>query len=220
MCLEKLQEDVPVQYLIGKCYFMDMELRIKEGVLIPRPETEILVEKVLFILGKDFKGKGLDIGGGTGCISITLLRNIPNLIMYSNDINPVAINLMKENASLYGVQDRFICSLGNLIEPFQDEIFDFIISNPPYIPRRKWYYLEEKVRKEGYNSLVGGERGTEFYEKLATHFYDNVKRGGFVALEIGHDQGDYVKTLFEKGGFKTELFKDYNGQDRIVIAWK
>ncbi len=219
-CIEKLKEGIPLQYITGKCYFMDFELIIKEGVLIPRPETELLVEKVMELLGKDFKGKGFDIGGGTGCISIALLRRIENLVMFSNDINPTAVELMKENAKIHKVDERLSCRLGNLFEPFQYERFDFIVSNPPYIPKNKWYYLDEAVKKEGYNSLIGGEKGIEFYKYIAEGAKKILKDKGFIALEIGHDQGNYVKTFFKQKGFNIEICKDYNYQDRIVIAWR
>ena len=218
--VERLKEDVPVEYITGICYFMDLELRIKEGILIPRPETELLVERVLNTIGNDFKGTGLDIGGGTGCISVALLKKRRNLVMYSNDINPEAVEIMKLNAKLHGVEYRFKCEAGNVFNPFEYMVFDFVVSNPPYIPRRKWYYLDEKVKKEGYNSLIGGEEGTEIYKLIAEGINGVLKRHGFLALEIGHDQGDFVKNLLENKGFMVEIYKDYNYQDRIVIAWK
>ncbi len=215
-----LEKGMPLQYITGEVYFMNVKLKTEEGVFIPRPETELLVERILEILPEDFEGKGLDIGGGTGCISIALLKERKNLVMYSTDINERAVELMKINSRINEVSERFFPEYGDLLGPFKNMKFDFIVSNPPYIPYRRWHYLDESVKKEGFLSLIGGREGTEFYKRLAKEVVDVLDDNGFIAFEIGHDQGKRVKDILEREGFKVKIFRDFNNQDRVVIGWK
>jgi len=217
--LSKRLEGVPVAYLIGEWDFFGRTFKVREGALIPRPETEILVEKVLELIPEEEEMTGFEIGGGTGCISITLLLERQKLRMVVDDINPTAVELMRENAKLHGVEDRIEILLGDMFEPVKGRRFDFVISNPPYIPSGRWKELQPEVRKEGKVSLIGGEKGYEFYERFSREVRYFLKEGGFVALEIGHDQGEVVKSLLEGAGFKVMIYKDYMGQDRVVIGW-
>jgi len=217
--LRKRLEGVPVAYLIGEWDFFGRTFKVREGVLIPRPETEVLVEKVLELIPEEGEMIGFEIGGGTGCISITLLLERPKLSMVVDDINPKAIELIRENAELHGVADRIEILHGDMFEPVKGRRFDFIVSNPPYIPSKRWKELQPEVRREGKISLIGGERGYEFYERFSRDVRNHLKEGGFVALEIGHDQGKVVKNLLEGVGFKVMIYKDYAGQDRVVIGW-
>ncbi|WP_079654167.1 peptide chain release factor N(5)-glutamine methyltransferase [Thermocrinis minervae] len=220
MSMLEALEELPLQYLIGEWDFMGRTFKVEEGILIPRPETELLVEKVLSLLEKDKDLLGFEIGVGTGCISISLLLERPRLRMYASDVQQKAIELARKNAQRYGVQDRLFLVLGDMFEPVKDMVFDFVVSNPPYIPKRMWEKLDPKVRKEGYLSLIGGEKGTEFYERFSKEVGKHLKEGGFFALEIGHDQGKVVRKLFEKEGFRVEVYKDLSGQDRLVVGWK
>jgi len=215
--LEKRKKGVPVAYLIGEWECMGRVFKVKEGVLIPRPETEILIEKTLAFL-KNKPIEGLEIGVGTGCIAINLLLEKPLLKMVGTDVNEKALRVAQENARLHRVQERLKLLKGSLFEPVKGERFDFIISNPPYIPAGEWEKLPPEVKREGYISLIGGTRGWEFYEKLAEESPVHLKEGGFVALEIGHDQGEVVSRLFREKGFKVDIFKDYAGRDRVIIA--
>ncbi len=217
--IEKRKEGIPVQYLIGEWDFFGRTFKVKEGVLIPRPETEILVEKVLENLPEDREIYGFEIGGGTGCISITLLLEKRNLRMKVNDINEEAVKLMKENAKIHKVEDRLEILKGDMFEGIKER-FDFIVSNPPYIPEERWNELPEEVKMEGYKSLIGGKKGYEFYERFAEEVNNYLKERGFVALEIGHDQGKIVKSILESAGFMVNIYKDYLGQDRVVVGWK
>ena len=215
----KVGKGYPLQYAIGEWDFYGRTFKTKEGVLIPRPETEILVEEVLKRL--DYEERvGYEIGVGSGCISITLLLERPKLVMHACDIQEKAIELSKENALLHGVGDRLILHKGSLFEPVKGMKFDFIVSNPPYIPEYQWEKLPEGVRLEGYQSLIGGTKGYEYYEKIALEVEDYLKDGGFFAFEIGHDQGKVVTDIFRAVGFNVELHKDLSGQDRVVVGWK
>ncbi|WP_457600924.1 peptide chain release factor N(5)-glutamine methyltransferase [Hydrogenivirga sp.] len=218
--IEKREEGVSVAHLIGEWDFFGRTFSVREGVLVPRPETELLVERVLRLIPEDREKEGFEIGGGTGCISITLLLERPLLRMSVSDINRVALDLIRENARRHNVEDRLEVLEGDLFSPVKNRRFDFVVSNPPYIPERVWGELPPEVRREGYTSLIGGREGYEFYERLAKEVRRHLYERGFVALEIGHDQGKVVKELLEGAGLKeVMIYKDYSGQDRVVIAW-
>ena len=218
--MEERQRGVPTAYLIGEWEFMGRVFKLREGVLVPRPETELLVEKVLEHIPVNEPLVGLDIGTGSGCIAVTLLLERPLIRMTATDVNPKALEVALENARMHGVEDRLELLEGDLFAPVKGRMFDLIVSNPPYIPNHLWDDLPDEVRREGKLALLGGERGWEFYERIAQQGRTYLREGGFLALEIGHDQGDVVKTLLKEGGFKeVMIYRDYSGQDRVVMAW-
>ncbi len=218
MLLKERMEGKPTAYVIGEWECMGRTFKVEEGVLVPRPETEILIEETLKLIPKEREMEGLELGSGTGCIAINLLLERPKLKMVAVDIEPMAVKLTKENAELHGVKDRLEVLQGDLFEPVKGRKFDFIVSNPPYIPEYFWDELPDEVKREGRTALIGGEKGYEFYERIASKASEFLKEKGFVALEIGHDQGRIVKELFENSGFEVEIIKDYSGYDRVVIA--
>lgn len=219
--LKKLERGYPLQYILGEWDFYGRSFYVEEGVLIPRPETERLVEEVLKRIPKGIPLMGFEIGVGTGCISITLLLERENLKMLANDINVKALKIAKRNMERHGVSHRLLLFGGDLFEAIKPKrLFDFIVSNPPYIPKHQWGKLPRGVRIEGYNSLIGGVKGWEFYERIGELMHDYLKPNGFFAFEIGHDQGQRVKKLFEEKGYTVEVKKDYSGQDRVVVGWK
>lgn len=218
--LKKRAEGIPTAYVIGEWECMGRVFKVEEGVLIPRPETEILIEETLELIPKDKEMQGLELGSGTGCISINLLLDRPKLRMIAVDIEPKAVELTLRNAKLHGVEDRIEVLEGDLFQPVSGRKFDFIVSNPPYIPESFWERLPEEVKREGRKSLIGGKKGYEFYEVIAQFSPKFLKERGFVALEIGHDQGEIVKKFFESRGFWVKVIKDYSGYDRVVIAKK
>jgi len=217
--LERRMKGEPTAYLIGEWDFFGRTFKVSAGVLVPRPETEILVERVLCLLPPDRPIHGLEIGGGTGCVGITLLLERENLTITMTDIEERALKLIRENAAIYGVEHRLEVLWGDLFAPVEGRKFDFIISNPPYIPRKAWENLPAEVKVEGYTSVVGGERGDELIEAIIAGAREHLHEGGFIALEIGHDQGETVETLFRREGFKAMIYKDYLGQDRVAIGW-
>ena len=220
MLIEKRRKGISAAHLIGEWDFFGRTFKVKEGVLVPRPETELLVEKVLELLPAERKLEGFEIGGGTGVISITLLLERPFLRMAVNDVNPEAVELMRENAELHGVESRIEVLEGSMFEPVRERVFNFVVSNPPYIPEGAWEKLPAEVKREGKISLIGGKRGTEFYEAFSKEAKIHLKKEGFVALEIGHDQGKAVRRLLEEAGFeRVMIYKDYSGQDRVAVGW-
>jgi release factor glutamine methyltransferase len=218
--MKLLEEGYPLQYILGEWDFYGRTFKVKEGVLIPRPETELLCEKVLELIPTDGEYVGFEIGVGTGCISITLLLERKNLIMYADDVQDTALELAKENAKIHKVEKRLILKKGDMFEPVEGMVFDFIVSNPPYISQREWENLPLGVRLEGWTSLIGGKKGYEFYERFAQEVQKFIKDRGFFALEIGHDQGAILKKLFTEKGFRVDIFKDYAGQDRVIVGWR
>ncbi|WP_297453204.1 peptide chain release factor N(5)-glutamine methyltransferase [Persephonella sp.] len=216
--IEKRAERYPLGYILGEKEFFNIKLKIEEGVLIPRPETELLVEEVLKRIPENKKTIGLEIGIGSGAISIALLKNRPNLIMYGVDISEKALQLSALNAKINNVLDRFIIIKSNLFENIPDIKFDFIVSNPPYIAQEEYETLEEEVKKEPIEALIAGKEGTEFYERIINEGINYLKEKGFFAFEIGYRQGEYVKKLLENKGFKVSIIKDYQGHDRVVIG--
>ena len=215
--LSKLEEGYPLQYLLGEWDFYGRTFKVKEGILIPRPETELLVEKTLELLDKHKEYVGLEIGVGSGCIAITLLLERENLFMYGTDINPDALEISWSNAQIHGVSRRLKLAQGKDFEPVRGMKFDFIVSNPPYIPESFWEELPDALKLEGKASLIGGEKGWEFYERFSKEAKNHLKVGGFFVLEIGHDQGEVVKDILRE--YEVEVFKDYSGQDRVVVGW-
>ncbi len=216
--MDRRIEGVPTAYLLGEWDFYGRTFRVREGVLIPRPETELLVEKILSLI-PDEGVWGFEIGCGSGCISITLLREKENLRMTAGDLNPSAVSLTLENARLHGVVERIEVLAGDMFEPVAGRKFSFVVSNPPYVPAHLWGKLPREVRREGHLSVIGGEKGYEFYERFCAEVRDYLLPGGFVALEIGHDQGKVVRDLLVSAGFEVMIYKDYAGQDRIALGW-
>ncbi|SNZ09528.1 release factor glutamine methyltransferase [Persephonella hydrogeniphila] len=216
--IEKRAERYPLGYILGEKEFFNIKLKVEEGVLIPRPETEILVEEVLKRIPENEKRTGLEIGVGSGAISIALLKNRKKLIMYGVDISDKALQISALNAKINGVLDRFLLLKSNLFEKVPDIKFDFIVSNPPYISEEEYRELEEEVKKEPYEALVSGKEGTEFYEKIVKGGKKFLKEKGFFAFEIGWKQAQAVRYILENEGFKVSVIKDLQGHDRVIIG--
>jgi len=221
LLIEKRAEGFPVAYLTGKKHFYGLEFDIEEGVLVPRPETEILVEEVLKRIPKEKKCSGFEIGTGSGIISVSLLKNRKKLFMYGVDISDKAIQITARNALKHGVIDRLKIIKSNLFEKIPENIkFDFIVSNPPYISEEEYRTLSKEVKKEPVEALIAGKEGIEFYEKIVSEGKEFLKDKGFFAFEIGYKQGEKVKSILEKEGFKVKIIKDLQGLDRVIIGEK
>lgn len=227
--VEKRMAGVPVQYIIHKQEFMGLEFYVEEGVLIPRPDTEILVETVIHWAEKKIKKEQpitiVDLGTGSGGITVSLAKYIPNTFVYSVDISPKALKIGAKNAQSNGVKESIAFLQGDLFVPLekaqlQDKV-DILVSNPPYIPKHQIDKLQVEVAKyEPRLALDGGMDGLDFYRRIVDHGYTFVKNGGFIALEVGHDQADQVKGMMEKKKkYKTiQKIKDLAGIERVVTA--
>lgn len=222
--IDKRKDSYPLQYILGEREFWGMDFKVSEGVLIPRQDTEILIEETLKKL-KDNKHKsnlkGFEIGVGSGIISITLLKEIETLTMIGVDINDKAIELTKANALKHEVSDRLCILNSNLFEKINKENqFDFIISNPPYIETKVIDSLKEDIKKhEPKLALDGGEDGLDFYRAIIEQSKSYISPEGFIAFEIGYNQAEAVKKIFVENGYpNVTIAKDLAGFDRVVIG--
>ncbi|MBR1729325.1 MAG: peptide chain release factor N(5)-glutamine methyltransferase, partial [Selenomonadaceae bacterium] len=212
----------PIAYIVGSKEFMNFDLTVDENVLIPRPETEILVEAVIDRL-KNFSGKIkiADLGTGSGAIAISIAKFIVNVEVEAVDISEKAIDIAKLNAINNNVADKINFHVGDLFDPIVDQKFNAIVSNPPYIPSDIINTLQSEVKNyEPRIALDGGADGLNFYRKIIDLSPKLLLKNGFIAVEIGYDQSELITNLIESGGrFKQiEVIKDLAGLDRIVIA--
>ncbi|WP_237036144.1 peptide chain release factor N(5)-glutamine methyltransferase [Mediannikoviicoccus vaginalis] len=213
---ENYSKDYPINYLIGKKNFYGRDFYLEDGVLIPRFETEILIENILS-LGVDFENI-LDIGCGSGIISITLALEMPKSKVLGVDISEVALDISNRNRELLGARNSEFKE-SNLFSSIGEEKFDLIVSNPPYINREDMKALDERVKKEPELALFGGEDGLDFYKAIIEKSHEHLNENGYIAFEIGYNQGESVKELLSNNEYgDVNLIKDYNGFDRCVIA--
>lgn len=222
--LNQLKSLRPVQYITGKCEFMSLEFNVNENVLIPRPDTEILVEYVLNKynnLSKSDKVRILDIGTGSGCIAVSLAYYIKNAEVAAIDISGDALETAKSNAEKYNLTDRVTFLKQDILSGFTPDLcnFDCIVSNPPYIETLTIPKLEGRVKNyEPHAALDGGNDGLKFYRAIV----DSCKLNptGFIILEIGYNQGRAVFELLNSSNkFKEiKILKDLNGLDRCVVG--
>jgi len=211
------------QYRTGKAYFMDFVLEVTPDTLIPRPETEILVEKALDITRAsrpDRVWRILDVGTGSGNIAISLTKYIIHSKIIGLDISYKALLKAKENAAVNSAGDSLSFVQSDLFSALgQGELFDIIVSNPPYVAQYDMKNLPDEVKEEPVLALYGGEDGIDFYRKICPEAKKHLKKGGYLVMEIGYDQSGRVKDLLDDEGYdQIEIFKDYSSIDRIVKA--
>lgn len=213
IAVQKRAEHIPLQYIIGEQEFMGLRFKVNSNVLIPRQDTETLVEQVLKIVKPGMKV--LDLCTGSGCVLISVLKNAPELTGMGSDISKTALLVAKENAKLHEVDAEWVRS--DLFDNIT-ETFDVIMANPPYIPTGEILSLMPEVRDfEPENALDGGADGLDFYRKIAGQVKDYLNPGGYVYMEIGYDQGEAVSELMRNSGFtEVEVIKDLAQNDRVV----
>lgn len=213
IAVQKRAEHIPLQYIIGEQEFMGLRFKVNSNVLIPRQDTETLVEQVLKIVKPGMKV--LDLCTGSGCVLISVLKNAPELTGMGSDISKAALLVAKENAKLHEVDAEWVRS--DLFDNIT-ETFDVIMANPPYIPTGEILSLMPEVRDfEPENALDGGADGLDFYRKIAGQVKDYLNPGGYVYMEIGYDQGEAVSELMRNAGFaEVEVIKDLARNDRVV----
>ena len=214
---KQLVAHVPAQYIIGHAEFYGMELKVDERVLIPRPETEELVELILTENAKPNQSV-LDIGTGSGAIALALAKNRPDWCFTASDISSDALNLASENASLQDLKISFKKS-----DCFEEiaENYDIIVSNPPYISRADESEVGLNVlHSEPHLALFAEEDGLAIYRKIAQEAKNHLREGGKIYLEIGYKQGHSVPALFRKylPEKRVRTLKDQFGQDRMVVV--
>lgn len=213
-------ERYPLQYIIGKWWFARCELEVDENCLVPRPDTELLVELAMKRLPDG--AKFADLCTGSGCIAIALLDLRSDTSACAVDLFPKTLALAERNAVKNRVSDRFDGILGDVLseEVLGDKKFSAIISNPPYIRSDVIPTLEKEVLTEPSAALDGGEDGLIFYRAIVDNFAKNLDENGFFLFEIGYDQGDDLKAIADERGFSCEIYKDLGCCDRAVLLRK
>ena len=231
--IEKMAEERksgrPIAYIVGNREFMGLDFYVQEGVLIPRPDTETLVDEIIRICSEEeYKQKDridiLDIGTGSGAITVSLAYYIKNSFVKSFDISDIALEIGAKNAATNSVEDRTEFIKSDVFSALEGEgdILDIIVSNPPYIRKDVIQTLHTQVKDyEPYNALEGGEDGLDFYRSITEGSVKYLKKGGILAYEVGHDQAEDVSNIMKNCGYeKINTKKDLPGIDRVVIGTK
>ena len=220
--LRKRARYFPLQYLTGEVGFRNLELTIKEGVLIPRPETELLIDELHLLVGENEKFNALDIGTGCGNLALAIAQEFPNAEVTALDKSANALQLARENAKKYSLERRIQFVKSNLFEDLpQTTQFQVILSNPPYVPDAEKSRLQKEVAFEPEEALLGGQTGMELIDDILREGQNYLFPLGYLLLEIGFGQGDEVKKKAQQYGYGIiKIRKDYSGIDRIVVLQK
>ena len=215
IALKKRAEHVPLQYIVGETEFMGLKFKVDSNVLIPRQDTETLVEDALKVVKPGMRI--LDLCTGSGCIIISILHNVTDVEGYAIDISKQALNVAKENAKLNDVSVMFERS--DLFDNVTGT-FDIIVSNPPYIRTEEIVKLMPEVQSfEPMEALDGKEDGLYFYREIVAKCKDYLNPDGRILFEIGYDQGEDVSALLREAGFKdVRVIKDLAQNDRVVTG--
>jgi release factor glutamine methyltransferase len=215
----------PLQYLTGEKDFYGLSFHVAPGVLIPRPETEILVEKAIDLIKSCSHSeiRFADIGAGSGCIGISILHEIPSSAGWAIDLSAAALAIARGNAIRHKVNERILLVQADLLECFPiRECFDMVLCNPPYVALREYASLPSEVRDyEPHEALFGGESGFEIYHRLVPEVASRIFMGGHLLLEVGAGQAHWVGQLIEAEGLSLEMIlKDLRGIERCIVAQK
>ncbi len=221
--IERRRVGEPIQYILGKAEFYGLPFRVTPDVLIPRPETEYVVEKAIALAAGMKQPRIVDVGAGSGAIAVALAYALPDAQITAIDVSEPALAIAKENAARNGVDGRIRFLRGDLLEPIRDEVeerFDFVVSNPPYVPRGDAASLAVEVRDyEPALALFAGEDGVEVYRRLIPEAFGVLKPGAFMVLEIGFGQADAVRALLDLSGFrKINFVPDLQGIPRVACG--
>ncbi len=224
--LKKRLSGQPLQYLIGEVEFMGLKLKVKPGVLIPRPETEILVENAIVRISasQEMTPRILDLGTGSGNIAIALAKFLKGIQIYAVDISDLCLSVARTNARLNGVWNKITFVRSDLFSCFKgkNEMFDFLVSNPPYIAPHQYERLPDDVRHEPSLALLAKEEGLYFYSRIEEGARTSLKARGVIFLEIGDGQALDVRKIFKGSSLWKEVkfIKDYHGIERVAIIKK
>ena len=217
---KKLNKGLPIQYIFKKAYFYSDEYYVNKNVLIPRPETEVLVEKTYKLIKNEFKNQKiniLDIGTGSGIIALTLYKLNNSNSITATDISKKALKVAKKNQKKHNTNIKFIKT--DLYKGISDK-FDVIISNPPYIKNNSKQVEKKVIENEPHIALFGGKEGLDYYERILKNIRQIIKEKHIIAFEIGENQGKRIRKIVNKylPNDKVKIEKDYNGLERYVFA--
>lgn len=226
--LNKIIQGKPLQYIINQQEFMGITFYVDENVLIPQPDTEILVEQAIKLIEKNAPVKILDLCTGSGAIAVSIAKHIKNDYMQivASDISKKALDVAKKNAIQNKVENKIKFVESDMFSNLENSSFDIIISNPPYIKTKVIQTLSKEVKNEPKIALDGGIDGLDFYRIILQQSQKYLKPNGYVLFEIGYDQGEEILNLWnnlaEKEKCKLELLtknpiKDFGGNDRVMI---
>lgn len=214
----RIKERIPVQYITGEGYFMGEFFKVTPAVLIPRDETEILVRKAIELIQTNNFKNVLDIGTGSGCIACTIAKNTEATVL-GVDISSDALRVALDNVTKLGINNKAVFRKSNLFEKVRDEEkFDIIISNPPYIPHD--VELSEEVMKEPELALRADENGLEFYRKITEKAPEFLNENGWLMYELGIGESNAVKAFMQEHFTDVEIIKDLAGIDRVIYGKK
>ncbi len=220
--VQRVAKGEPVQYVLGQWDFRKLTLKVDRRALIPRPETEQLVDLVLKSAQAKQAGKPLvvDVGTGTGCIILSLASEMRDGVFVGLDLSPDALSLARENAALTGLEGRVMFAESDGCGEFDPASVDVLVSNPPYIPSHVVDGLEPHIRDhEPRMALDGGADGLDIYRSLLLDAVMVLKPGGGVFLEIGDEQGPAMREMLEEYGFAdVSVIRDYSGKDRFAVG--
>ena len=210
----------PFQYITGRQEFYGLEFYVTPDVLIPRPETEILIEAAIKQFREQEQFKFLEVGIGSGCISVSILANLPRATALGSDVSYKALVVAGNNAEANRVSDRLELQISNVYESVDDREFDLIASNPPYVADPDLATLQREVRDfEPRTALSGGPDGLDIVRRIIAEAPKLLKPNGMLMMEIGWDQSERVSKIFDAGSWKSiEMLPDLQGIPRIVVA--
>ncbi len=218
--IERRYRGEPIQYIIGETEFYGLPFTVTPDVLIPRPDTEHLVEKALELARAIKQTRIVDVGTGSGAIAVTLAHELPEAEITAIDLSEAALQVARCNATRNGVEDRVRLLGGDLLAPVAGERFDLVVSNPPYIPDTDRALISVEVREfEPALALFGGEDGLAVHRRLLPAAYNALVSGGFIALEMGFSQAEAIEELLRKSGFvDIGVTADLQGIPRVASA--
>lgn len=220
--IDQRAHKMPVKYITGECEFMGLNFKVRPGVLIPRPDTEILVEAAVEDIKKHGFTRICDVCCGSGAIGLSIANYVQSTFVDCCDISDIAVAVTRENAERFSLKERMCVVKSDLLDFAlgSGKTFQAVVSNPPYIKDEVIPSLMDDVRNyEPYEALSGGSDGLDFYRKITEQSLKVLESGGLIAFEIGYDQREAVSSILKKNGFKNIVcLKDLAGNDRVVKA--
>ena len=208
-------EREPLQYILGEVEFYRESYKVTTDCLIPRSDTEILVDYAVKNLPSG--AKFLDLCTGSGCVAISTLKNTENTTAVAIDISEATLSLAIENAERAGVAGRLTAKIADVFSTVEDGEFYAVLSNPPYVTEKAYAALEPEIYREPKIAFVGGVDGMDFYKRIIPAYKDKINENGFIAFEIGYDQGEAISSLAAEHSMTCEITKDLSGLDRVAI---
>lgn len=224
--VKRAGEHEPVAYLVGKTEFYSIEIEVSPDCLIPRPETELLVERAIeFLRGREGPQSVCDLCTGSACIAVAIAKNFPHAHIVATDISDAALAVAARNVEKHKLEDQVTLLNGDLFDPVIPHLdastFDLIVCNPPYVSAAEYEALDRNVRQyEPALGLLAGQDGLDIYRRIADQASGLLKDNGAIMLEVGYSQGPAVRKLLEEASLSTavKIEKDFNDNDRIVTA--